>query len=140
MKTVFKVGDKVFDARYGWGKIINIDYSKNYPICVDFETQYELKELYTIRGKETRNELLPSLSFTEYDFIKGGFSQERPEVLPNRGDIVWVRNNENEDWLCTQFMWKVDEYYRTTCWNPFNDDNGFHYIFLTTINPYKNEN
>lgn len=136
MKTVFKVGDKVFDARYGWGEVTSISYTPKYPISVVFN---KIEDFYTFDGRDhDTDNLTPLLSFTEYTLQ--GFSQERPEVLPNRGDVVWVRNNEKENWLCTQFMWKVDGYYRATDSNPWKESNGVHYIFLTTINPYINEN
>ena len=137
MKTVFKVGDKVFDARYGWGEVSNIDNDKDlYPIYVTFN---QCTGYYTWDGRDhDADNLTPILSFTKYTLQ--GFSQESPEVLPNRGDIVWVRNNENEDWTCAQFMWKVDGSYRASIYNPWKESNGVHYIFLTTINPYINEN
>ena len=137
MKTVFKVGDKVFDIRYGWGEVSNIDNDEDlYPIHVIFNN---IHDYYTWDGRDHDiDSLIPLLSFTEYTLQ--GFSQERPEVLPNRGDVVWVRNSEKENWLCTQFMWKVDGYYRATDSNPWKESNGVHYKLITTINPYKNEN
>ena len=135
MKTVFKTGDKVYDIRYGWGIITDVNHTKLYPISVEFDT---LKERYTIDGNMcTCKDTKPTLSFTEYTLQ--GFSQERPEVLPNRGDVVWVRNNQNEDWCCAQFMWKVDGYYRAAICNPWKESNGVHYKLITTINPYSNE-
>lgn len=33
---MFKLGDRVFDIRYGWGTVIEIDTDNKFPICVDF--------------------------------------------------------------------------------------------------------
>ena len=136
METVFKKSDKVFDVRYGWGIVTDINYppTPKTPIKVEFD---ESVNYYTLEGYDLSSDLIPTLSFTEYTLQ--GFSQERPEVLPNRGDVVWVRNSKKEDWICTQYMWKVDGYYRVTDSNPWKESNGVHFIFLTTINPYSNE-
>lgn len=71
-KQIFKTGDRVFDIRYGWGKVIRIT-TDMYPIEVLFK-QYGIKT-YTPSGS-TEIEGFVSLSFTEYAF--DGFSQKRP--------------------------------------------------------------
>jgi len=137
MKTVFKVGDKLFDIRYGWGEVINIGNNDDlYPIYVYYKLIWRT-ETYTLDGKSFGISLTPMLSFTEYTLQ--GFNQERPEVLPNRGDVVWVKDREESEWICAQFMCKEHGQYKVTCENPFNENNGFYNKFLTTINPYINE-
>ena len=131
MKTVFKVGDKVYDVRYGCGEVTHSSHSAHYPIEVVFD---KCKDYYTYAGYDHLSALVPLLSFTEYKLE--GFSQERPEVLPERGQIVWVRSSENSNWYCTQFMYKDKGMYRATTANPFDDANGAHYKFITTENPY----
>jgi hypothetical protein len=103
MKTIFKAGDKVFDARYGWGIIKEINDDLLYPVTVTFSSR-ELAS-YTLDGKyittaflPITTAFLPMLSFTEYDYVKGGFSQERPIVLPEKGDLIWVKNIGNGTW------------------------------------------
>jgi hypothetical protein len=136
MKTVFKVGDKVYDARYGWGVIERADNGCDlpYPILVNFKKGHSS---YTLEGKAAIVDLIPLLSLTEYTLQ--GFSQERPEVLPERGQIVWVRDSSNSNWHCTQFMHKDDTGYVVTSKNPFDNKNGIHYNLLTTENPYSNK-
>jgi hypothetical protein len=134
MKTVFKVGDKVYDARYGWGEVTDITNNKLYPIVVKYDND---NNTYTFDGRHTKSNLIPTLSFTEYTLQ--GFSQERPEILPERGDVVWARDNDKCDWTCAQFMWKEKGVYRTTAIDPFNDENGICYKLLTTENPYNNK-
>lgn len=76
-KQIFKVGDKVFDYSYGWGKVLEIlnraEYS--YAIVVGFNKDYFEKHRYSNLGIEMRR-YHPTLSFTEYSLE--GFSQERP--------------------------------------------------------------
>jgi len=134
MKTIFKEGDKVFDVRYGWGEVIYIIDNGLYRVKVMYEYG---TNTYTSDGFHLKTDLIPILSFTEYTLQ--GFSQERPEILPERGQIVWVRSNENSDWYCAQFMSKDDTGYKVTNKNPFDDINGLHYNLLTTINPYSNK-
>jgi hypothetical protein len=85
MKTVFKVGDKVFDMNHGWG-VVNMIYSEGlYPIFVKFMVSIQC---YTLDGR--LYPLYPkTLSFTEYTLH--GFSQERPVVLPEVGEPVIVK-------------------------------------------------
>jgi len=58
---------------------------------------------------ENRNQFKPTLSFTEYTLK--GFSQERPEELPNYGDIIWVRDSKSEKWRISHFIKKEDNKY-----------------------------
>jgi hypothetical protein len=134
MKTIFKDGDKVFDARYGWGDVERADNRCDlpYPVLVNFKKGHSS---YTLEGKAFTLDLIPTLSLTEYSLE--GFSQERPEVLPNKGDIVWVRINENSDWECQHFMSKDKEFYKTTKGNPWEEHKGLYYRLMCTTNPYQ---
>lgn len=126
MEQAFKVGDKVFNIQYGWGVISDI-YSEM--IIVKFNgIQYGF---LNVNNK--------TLSFTEYTLE--GFSQERPDDLPKKGDIVWVRDREYDNWMITYFM-KLGGGELRYGTNPRNSDDSAHtyyYRFLTTTNPYANE-
>lgn len=64
MKTrEFKVGDKVFDARFGWGEVTSEDYLLDYPIKVIFKGGRE--DAYTKQGVSFIGHN-PILSHTEY--------------------------------------------------------------------------
>ena len=69
---IFKIGDRVFDIRYGWGEIehIYLDGTVN----VHFGN---IPRVYRADGKITNKDIFPLLSFTEYRF-DDKFSQERP--------------------------------------------------------------
>jgi hypothetical protein len=97
MKTVFKVGDKVFDIKYGWGVVDRIWSDGMYPVSVKFLID---EEHYTYNGRQYPKDP-PRLSFTEYTLQ--GFSQERPVVLPEVGELVLVRNHEIERWRTFEF-------------------------------------
>lgn len=73
-KEIFKIGDRVFDIQYGWGEVIDIKLSHNNPLKVKFEHGGMCN--YTSDGYYYNTDLVPSLSFTEYELK--GFSQERP--------------------------------------------------------------
>ena len=71
-KQIFKIGDRVFDIRYGWGEIehIYLDGTVN----VHFGN---IPRVYRADGKITNKDIFPLLSFTEYRF-DDKFSQKRP--------------------------------------------------------------
>lgn len=74
-ESVFKKGDKVFDIHYGWGIVVEV-FRKHYPVHVRFEEMCG-NISYTFDG--IRLDKFPqTLSFTEYNLVTGGFSQERP--------------------------------------------------------------
>ena len=74
---MFKVGDKVFSCQFGWGEIKGIHETGDYPLDVSFGNGIE--QSYTKCGRYFDTDLQPTLSFTEYDLVNGGFSQERPK-------------------------------------------------------------
>jgi hypothetical protein len=120
--NIFKSNDRVYHYKYGWGTII--DMGKN----VVFDERLNLiMEVYSQRN---------FLSFTRYSIE--GFSQERPEELPEKGDIVWGRNEFPSEWHIGHFFEKQGDYYlisshpKPTGWNN-------KVIEITTINPYKQQ-
>lgn len=123
-QEIFKVGDKVFDIRYGWGEVVDTS-SYNYIIV-----QFDIKSVIQYH-KDNK-----VLSFTEYTLQ--GFSQERPEILPKRGDIVWVRDEDWQPWRIAHFYEKRERGYVVSVINRYDYD--YQYKQLTTVNPYNNEN
>ena len=87
MKTIFKVGDKVFDILNGWGEVTDDDYAGNYPILVRFK---DLTLSYTNDGKYNIFDNIKTLSLTEYTLE--GVSQERP-VTFEKDEAVAVSDN-----------------------------------------------
>ena len=130
MKTIFKEGDKVFDIQYGWGIVSRIDFDANYPIFCRFDND---KQCYSIDGKIISG-AIPTLSFTEYTLE--GFSQERPEELPKKGQIVWGRDYEFQSWHIYHFSHKAEDgiYHLSSD----NKRNMFRLKQITTENPYEN--
>jgi len=128
-KSVFKVGDKVFDLRNGWGVINKIYEDFVFPIKVNFDDTFDC---YTYDGKFD-NSNLQFLSFTEYNLE--GFSQERPEELPKKGQIVWVRDSEFQSWMIAHFMDRINDFYQVT--SNWNKKESSYWKFITTENPYK---
>ena len=131
METIYKKSDKVYHIQYGWGvvtDIINHDGNKyvqcNFPFGhkqISFSINNKLKNL---------------LSFTEYRLE--GFSQERPEELPDKGQIVWVKDEYHSQWTIGHFYKKLgNEYYISISpslngWTTKGNQ-------ITTINPNENE-
>lgn len=140
METVFKKGDRVYDAMLGWGEIIDFNYLKRYfNVLFDTGTSIYYCEDGALYDYENRNQFKPTLSFTEYTLE--GFSQEWPEELPNIGDVVWVRDHDKDFWIVSHFIKKVDNKYIVSNNNPFTYSYTEYdeWNFMTTKNPYTNE-
>ncbi len=97
METVFKVGDKVFDIRYGWGTVKEAGKYSKRGLHVAFEKN---TASYYSNGAEF-DCVTPTLSFTEYTLQ--GFSQERPIALPEVGELCLVRDYNEEVWKVVEF-------------------------------------
>ena len=78
MKTVFRLGDRVYEGvRFqSWGTIIETNIRNPFSIIVQFDN-LDNAISFTSDGKNIIYDQYPTLSFTEYDLVKGGFSQER---------------------------------------------------------------
>lgn len=119
-EQIFKIDDRVFNCHIGWGKIIKEDYTHPTVLWDDGEQGY-CPKIY--------------LSFTEYTLK--GFSQERPEELPNEGDIVWVRNADPGIWAIGHFYKKIDDYFYVS--NSVGEKEWSRRgLEITTKNPYEN--
>ena len=97
-ETIFREGDRVYDIRYGWGTVVKHNDSENYPISVKFDQDISQEFMYyTECGKSYKLDNAGLLSFTEYDLVNGGFSQER--LISNHDHIgKWGRFwNEDEE-------------------------------------------
>jgi len=136
----FKEGDNVFHAAYGWGKVMSIDEEDKLECPVEVEFYNWGCETFTDDGR-TMPGYPMVLSFTEYTLE--GFSQKRPEPLPEIGQIVWVRDREYDNWMITYFRRFNNESTSRYGCNPRNSSDSmsiYYYGYLTTKNPYANEN
>ena len=128
MENVFKITDRVYSFPFGWGYVEDVSDERNYVrILFDSGNSCDFRD----KGYET-------ISFTEYKLE--GFSQERPEELPKKGDIVWVRDIDyEEEWQVAFFVDKADNSFIVTRYNPFDGNNFMNWKEMTTKNPYANE-
>jgi len=121
----FKVGDSVYLYPIGWG-IIEIVNGYDYKIYFGAINQSRFID----------REVRKLLSFTEYTIE--GISQERPEVEPKAGQIVWVRDSEYRDWQISHFVnMNASLNHKYFCSHTNNDENIEGFIYLTTENPYE---
>ena len=76
-KQTFEKGDRVFDIRFGWGKVVDDNRACLFPIGIQFDDDDSQEVIvYTDDGKLSLGEESPLLSFTECTLQ--GFSQEKP--------------------------------------------------------------
>lgn len=101
-QTIYKIGDVVFHWKYGKGVVESLVYD-NYQ-----EIRFKGYRITFSKDGRLANESTPTLSFTPYNFIDGGFSQERPIELPDIGEQILVSdNNEITDltkWVFRNFV------------------------------------
>lgn len=95
MREIFKVGDTVYHWNWGTGKVIEINKLRVYPVKVGFFGNF-IETLFTYDG--CGHGEFPTLSFTPYDLINGGFSQERPKPDIKPGQLIYVRHRECLMW------------------------------------------
>ncbi len=136
IKPVFKLWDRVYYISYGWGTVVEIREDDDYGVNVQFDDLDS--ESFTLDGRLFVG-CPPVLSFTEYTL--NGLSQERPESLPEIGDVVWVRQEFPSSWVIGHFMYKSgNKYYvgnKCGVDNYLKTDFGYE---ITDINPYINAN
>jgi hypothetical protein len=94
-KKIFKAGDRVFDIVWGWGVVTS---RTGRHIEVKFES--DIYQAFTHDGKY-KTDSKPTLSFTEYTLQ--GFSQERPVILPEVGELCLVKDYKTDSWLVRVF-------------------------------------
>jgi hypothetical protein len=136
METIFKKGDKVFCLQLGgWGEVIKEENPELTPFTIRCSFPIG-KASFTWDGR-FYEEAPSTLSFTEYTLE--GFNQERPEELPKKGDVVWVRDNNDEAWQVSIFLKKQGIFYLCTRYDPEIESYVQCWDQLTTKNPYKNE-
>lgn len=134
MEQIFKKDDRVFHYHYGWGTITSISNSDEIEYAVSIDFDLSEKTYFTRDGREMFLER-PSLSFTEYTLE--GFSQKRPEDLPKKGQIVWVREAHKSHWQIGHFFGKEGNVYLLSLGRP--DAWSFGGVELRTTNPYENK-
>lgn len=128
MKTIFKEGDRVFHIQHGWGAVV---FEVSDKILVKFDNVNHGRGLFEYTQSNNK-----ALSFTEYTL--NGFSQERPEELPNKGQIVWVRKEFPSEWTIGHFIEKIEGYYFVSVYPNLKDWN-YKGVEIRTTNPYEDE-
>lgn len=113
METIFKVGDRVFDIRFGWGTVIDDNRCLLYPIGVQFD-KGDSKEIivYTNNGISDVNKKFSLLSFTEYKLQ--GFTLRRPlnyEDYIGKWGKFW---NDKKEYIVSKLERYSSEGFRTT--------------------------
>lgn len=96
-KEIFKVGDTVYHYEHGKGQVIILYKVRYYPVIVDFDGF--LVSFTKDGAKFVGNP--PTLSFTPYDLVNGGFSQERPLPDIEVDTLVYVR--DSVEWFMRYF-------------------------------------
>jgi len=124
LKEIFKEDDRVYLYPLGWGTVTEITI---WDVVVNFDSIGNTRYFC--------GEVIKLLSFTEYTLE--GFSQERPEELPKKGQIVWGRDEDYQSWHIYHFSHKTEDgiYHLSSD----NKRNMYQLKQITTENPYEND-
>ena len=121
-KRIFETGDTVYHHQFGWGEVIKID-NNLYPISVEFQDNCES---FTEEGELFDRDTEPTLSFTKYNIVNGGFSQEIPKPNIKKGQLIFVRSASG-NWYIRRFHSWNDN--KVVCYNDSS-------LYLTSTWPY----
>lgn len=93
----FKEGMNVFDLKYGWGKVVEIDYDidHDYPIGVEYLDTVETdeNETYTEDGRWSTDDKYPTL-FLESEVPKE-WLERYPKPIIKHEEVVYVNSYKN---------------------------------------------
>lgn len=93
------IGTKVFDIQFGWGEIKSIDEGEVYSINAYFQNKGNpIGYSYTSKGKSKIGDVT-TLSLTEYDLVKGGFTPITEWDKPKPGDVGYFWDDDDDYYL-----------------------------------------
>lgn len=112
---IFQLKDRVWSFDYGWGIVINLKHSNNYPICVKFK-YYSTS--YTKEGKLRTADLNRSLFFQEIEIPKEALIRPRWRAkedegylhIDTQGDIKHISEC---GYISDNGRWEKGNYFRT---------------------------
>ncbi len=93
-EQLLPIGTKVFDIRFGWGKIKIASEKRDFSYYVEFENR---GDPYDIKGRYLKSHAKPLLSLTEYTLENGGFTPLSDYNKPKVGDFGYFWDNYMED-------------------------------------------
>ena len=93
-EVYFYVGQTVYSVDFGKGKVISDNHSESYPIRVLFEKR---SESYTFDGRIHKR--APIYLFQQ----PINLPTNKPIIRIKKGDLVWVRDYEENQWECRYF-------------------------------------
>lgn len=98
MESKFKVGQRVECLLYGWGTVMNIQEDENIP--------YPIKVKLDSSGYEYYNK--DGIYITKQRITLSPYGWEVKEKEPEfkEGELVWVKQYENDTWHCRYYSHK----------------------------------
>ena len=98
-ETYFYVGQTVYTVEYGKGKVISINNDLEFSVKVEFNS---LKESYTFDGRLTS---ALNISLFQQPIT---LPTNKPIITLKKGDLVWVKDYEENKWECRYFSHFAD--------------------------------
>jgi hypothetical protein len=101
-----KVGDKVFDTRYGWSEVVALCKTSPHNIITNIDC-------YTTDGKYSIDNKLPSLFWNEFEIPKEAFTKPVLDLKIDTKVLVWNDGHIKERRYFSHF----DKYGNICCFN-----------------------
>jgi hypothetical protein len=107
-----KTGTKIFEINNGWGYISEVNENNSPIYMVTFESESKIRTLQMSEdGKIFRdNDMIPTVSLTEYDLINGGFTPLSDYNKPKKFDVgyFWDYEESGHELFYSQIL-KIEE-------------------------------
>lgn len=86
-----QIGDRVWDSRYGWGKITEIKTNTNYPLRAKFTNSDKAWQIcsYSIDGRAMEFHKFPILFWNEFKVPAEAFIKPLPQLEKDTKVLVW---------------------------------------------------
>ena len=134
MNEIFEIKDEVYDPTASPLKGIVAEKQQE-KIIVHFLDGGVYA--YTLNGKRSEESEIKTLATKPYSLISTGFTQEKQEELPKKGEVCWGSMADNL-WRIGHFMCKDGDYFILSTQNDDRVDFSKH-PKITTKNPYEEE-
>ena len=91
-----QIGEDVWDVRYGWGKVVELNESTKYPFSVDFLNSHNNKQncSYSIEGRSAEWHNFPLLFWNEFKIPLEAFIKPLPKLEVDTKVLVWKYDDD----------------------------------------------
>lgn len=116
----FKMGDKVFDIRHGWGTVVEVEFNHSgFPIQVHFSTLNKtISDVYTIDGRSSFSDTYPSLYFVEITIphnasVRPKWRAEVDEIFFHINSVGFIIRDVDNRYVIDNRLYDIGNYFES---------------------------